>query len=117
MLRKSDMQTGDVILIPFPFSDLNQAKLRPAVLVCETSDGYMDLVLAAITSVLHDPMFSNEILLKASETNGLRVDSILRCDRIMTLRRESAYLKIGRLEDPDLQAFKTVFKNLVDTPV
>ena len=109
------MQTGDVILIPFLFSDLNQAKLRPAVLVCETSDCYVNLVLAAITLVLHEPLFSNEILLKASEANGLRVDSILRFDRIMTLRRESAYLKISRLEDADLQAFKTAFKNLVDT--
>ncbi len=41
------------------------------------------MVLAAITSVLQFPLFSNEILLKASDTNGLRVDSILRCDRIM----------------------------------
>jgi mRNA interferase MazF len=108
------MQTGDVILIPFPFSDFNQAKLRPAVLICETSDEYKDLVLAAITSVLHYPLFSNEILLRASEVNGLRVDSILRCDRIMTLKSETACFKIGQLEEDDLEAFKLVFKNLVE---
>ena len=100
------MQTGDVILIPFPFSDSNQAKLRPAVVICETSDGFKDLVLAAITSVLHNPLFSNELLLRASQANGLRVDSILRCDRIMTLKNESLHIKIGQLEKADFAAFK-----------
>ena len=76
------METGDIILIPFPFSELSQAKLRPALVICETSDGYKDLVLSAITSVLHEPLFKNEILLKPDDKNGLRIDSILRCDRI-----------------------------------
>ncbi len=108
------MQTGDVILIPFPFSDWNQAKLRPAVVICQTSDGFRDLVLAAITSVLHYPLFPNELLLTASQSNGLRVDSILRCDRIMTLKNESVYIRIGTLDETDLSAFKSVFKNLVE---
>jgi mRNA interferase MazF len=109
------METGDVILIPFPFSDINQAKLRPALVVCKTRDGFNDLVLAAITSVLHNPLYPNEYLLKHSGTNGLRVDSILRCDRIMTLKSDSMHLKIGQLDEEDLHAFKVIFKSLVDT--
>ena len=111
------MQTGDVILIPFPFSDWNHAKLRPAVVICETSDGFRDLVLAAMTSVLHYPLFPNELLLNASQTNGLRVDSILRCDRIMTLKNETAHIRIGGLDEADLSAFKSVFKNLVEKKI
>jgi len=57
------METGDIILNPFPFSKLSHAKLRPAVVICETSDGYKDMVLSAITSVLDQPLFKNEILL------------------------------------------------------
>ena len=109
------MQTGDVILIPFPFSDLNRAKLRPALVICQTSDGFGDLVLAAITSVLHHPLFSNELLLKPSPSNGLRVDSILRCDRIMTLKNETGHIRIGSLDEKDLSDFKSIFKNLVET--
>jgi len=45
-------QRGDVILVPFPFSDLSTTKVRPAVVV--SSDRYHsaepDLLLAALTS-------------------------------------------------------------------
>ena len=110
------MKTGDLVLIPFPFSELSQAKLRPAVVVCQTSDEYKDLVLAAITSVLHEPLFRNEILLKPDAENGLRVDSILRCDRLMTLKQDTMHIQIGRLAKVDLDQFKQIFKALVENP-
>jgi hypothetical protein len=43
-------RTGDIVLIPFPFSELNNIKVRPAIVVCETNDVYKDLVLSAISS-------------------------------------------------------------------
>ena len=108
------MKTGDLVLIPFPFSELSLVKLRPAVVICQTSDEYKDLVLAAVTSVLHEPLHSNELLLRPDSENGLRVDSILRCDRIMTLKQETMHFKIGRLHENDLNRFKGIFKNLVE---
>jgi mRNA interferase MazF len=39
---------GSVVLVPFPFSDLSQAKLRPAVVLGEVSRG--DWILCQITS-------------------------------------------------------------------
>ncbi len=48
---------GDVILVPFPFTDLQQSKQRPAVIV--SSPGYHaerpDLILMAITSQVRSP--------------------------------------------------------------
>ena len=39
---------GTVVLVPFPFSDLSQAKLRPAVVLAEV--GREDWILCHITS-------------------------------------------------------------------
>lgn len=108
------METGDIVLIPFPFTELDRAKLRPAVVVCQTSDGYADLVLAAITSVLHEPLFRNEMRLIPNSENGLRVPSILRCDRIMTLKEDTMRILIGLLGKSDLDQFKQIFKSLVE---
>lgn len=39
---------GDVVVIPFPYSDLTNAKRRPALVLSESS--YNDLILCQITS-------------------------------------------------------------------
>jgi mRNA interferase MazF len=103
------MKSGDLLLIPFPFSELTHSNLRPAVVICQTSDGHQDIVLAAITSILHEPLFQNEILLKPDYQNGLRVESILRCDRIMTLKKETWHTKIGNL-NPKSAIEKAILK-------
>ena len=35
------MKTGDILLIPFPFSELTHVKLRPALVIAKTKDKYM----------------------------------------------------------------------------
>jgi mRNA interferase MazF len=39
---------GDVVVVPFPFSDLTQAKRRPALVVAELAGD--DFILCQITS-------------------------------------------------------------------
>ncbi len=43
------MKTGDIVLLPFPFAELTNTKVRPTVVVCETKDKYKDLVVCAIS--------------------------------------------------------------------
>lgn len=42
------LTAGSVILVPFPFSDLTQSKLRPAILLADS--GRRDWVLCQVTS-------------------------------------------------------------------
>jgi hypothetical protein len=44
------MKTGDIILIPFLFSDLRATKARPAVVATVTKDRFKDVVIAAVSS-------------------------------------------------------------------
>ena len=56
-------QKGDVVLVPFPFTDLSSSKTRPAVVVnveeFERETG--NLTVAMITSVRHETSFDCEI--------------------------------------------------------
>jgi hypothetical protein len=70
------MKTGDIILVPFPFAELNNKKVRPAVVVCETNDKFKDLVVCAISSIVPPVLSSNELLLKSNHINKLRVDPL-----------------------------------------
>lgn len=107
------MDTGDIVLIPFPFAELTNKKVRPATVVCQTKDKYKDLVLCAISSVVPITLTENEILLSPAKTNGLRKDSVLKVDRIVTAKKQDVIAKIGKLDDADLNTFKEKFKHLV----
>ena len=78
------MKTGDIVLIPFPFSELTQVKLRPAVVITETKDKYKDLVLAAVSSQLSSSPGITEIIVRPDSLNKLRAVSVIKVDRIFT---------------------------------
>ena len=42
------LAVGEVVLVPFPFSDLTQSKIRPAVCLADAGRG--DSILCQITS-------------------------------------------------------------------
>ena len=107
------MKTGDIVLIPFPFAELTNVKLRPAVVVSETKDRYRDLIVCAISSQVPVTISPAEIVLNPDGKNGLRVVSILKVDRIFTLKQERVVAVLGNLSAHHLQQFKEIFAGLV----
>ena len=108
------MKTGDIVLVPFPFSELINVKVRPAVIISTTKDKYEDLIVSAISSVIPDSISPNEIILESNSINNLRIKSIIKVDRIVTIKKESVITKIGSLSESELNNFVNVFKNLVE---
>ena len=108
------MKTGDIILIPFPFSDLKNVKVRPALVITITKDGYDDIVISAISSVIPGVLGENEMIIKSSPVNNLRTDSVLKVDRIVTLKNETVITNLGRLNHREFQLFRRKFFALID---
>ncbi len=108
------MKTGSILLVPFPFAELTNRKVRPCVLICRTKDKYSDLVIAAISSVIPKQLTENEILLQPSSNNGLRKMSVIKVDRIVPMNSDDLIAHIGELDKSDLSDFKQKFKELVD---
>ena len=107
------MKTGEILLVPFPFSELTNIKVRPAVVVSSTKDKYEDIIVSAISSVIPDSLSPNEIIIEISPINNLRIKSVIKVDRIVTIKKESVIAKIGKLSEMELNEFISVFKNLV----
>ena len=108
------MKTGDIILIPFPFAEMVNAKVRPAVIVSVTKDKYKDIIVCAISSVMPAKLSENEILISPQGINKLRVRSVLKVDRIVTLKRKDVIHELGKLNIAELKKFKEIFRKLVD---
>ena len=107
------MKTGNIILVPFPFSEITNIKVRPAVVISTTKDKYEDVIVSAISSVIPNSISANEIIIESNSINNLRVKSVLKVDRIVTIKKESVIAMIGSLSENELNLFKSVFKDLV----
>lgn len=101
---------GDVVLVNFPFTDLSQTKLRPAVILWVDPVG-TDIVVCAITSQNVNALEDGEFLLDSTDPEfsqtGLRITSKVRTTRIATLDRRLAVRKLGHLGDQYLQQLNT----------
>lgn len=108
------MKTGDIVLVPFPYVELATAKVRPAVVVTLTNDKYEDVVVSAVSSVVPNKPGKTEIVLTANRINKLRTQSVIKVDRIVTLKRSTVITLLGKLSPTELQRFKAIFRGLVD---
>jgi hypothetical protein len=90
-----------------------QKKVRPSVLVCETADTYRDFVVCAISSVVPFAPSPNEILLQPTQTNNLRKPSVLKVDRIVTIKNKDVIAILEALDANDLVIFRAKFKDLL----
>src|SRR6266576_1244266 len=80
---------GDVVLVPFPFTDLSVTKQRPALVLSpeRLNKVRTDLVVAAITSQIPDVVGEDEILLSDTDlrTAGLPKVSMIKVGKIFTI--------------------------------
>ncbi|HZO26339.1 MAG TPA: type II toxin-antitoxin system PemK/MazF family toxin [Chloroflexota bacterium] len=92
---------GDVVVLPFPFSDLSAAKRRPALVVA-TLQG-PDIILCQITS--QATRDSNAISLGAGDFSdgSLRVASNIRPNRLFTADSRLVMYRAGGVTPAKLQ--------------
>jgi len=91
---------GDVVVVPFPFSDLTQAKRRPA-LVISTLEGD-DLILCQITSQSIRDRYSIPLVDQNFKTGSLKQPSNVRPNRIFTADRHIILYRAGSLKQNKL---------------
>ena len=86
---------GDVVVVPFPFSDLTQAKRRPSLVFSKLEGD--DLILCQITSQAIRDNYAISIDDKDFETGSLKQSSNVRPNRTFTADSHIVLYKIGNL--------------------
>jgi mRNA interferase MazF len=84
---------GDVVVIPFPFSDLSQAKRRPALVLAELNGD--DLILCQITSQATKDRYSISLEADDFSEGRLNQSSSLRPNRLFTADSAIILYKAG----------------------
>jgi mRNA interferase MazF len=99
-------EPGDIVTVPFPFADRQQAKRRPAVVLSSRrlslhSNQY---VLAMITTALHD-RWPFDVPLRNGAAAGLSWPSIVRW-KLFSLDASLIVRRIGALAPNDRRAVR-----------
>jgi mRNA interferase MazF len=100
---------GDIIIIPFPFSDLTQNKRRPALII-SVLDGD-DFMLCQITSQNIKDNYAIQIEDKDFKTGELKQVSNVRPNRIFTADRHIILYKAVSLKE---KKFNEVLDKLIE---
>jgi mRNA interferase MazF len=76
---------GEIVVLPFPQSNLQLGKRRPALVVAEVSDD--DLILCQITSQVHRDSYSVSLDKSDFQSGQLNVKSYIRPNRLFTVEQ------------------------------
>ncbi len=109
-------QKGDVVFVRFPFSDLSDSKMRPALLVWGPSAGSdPDYLLMQITSAAASKYEHSVMILTDDFKEGeLPKPSVIRPNKLFTSNGSIINRKIGSVTDSCLKQAINSLKLLLD---
>jgi mRNA interferase MazF len=112
MQSGTSFETGEVLLVPFPFTDLSRIKRRPVLVMSSSKHNRSspDFISCGITSNLENRQ--NSVLLDPSEVveGSLPVRSRIKYDKIFTLEKSLVIKSLGKVSP---QKFAQVQNGLI----
>jgi mRNA interferase MazF len=97
------MNKGDIVLIPFPFTDLSGVKNRPAlVLIDDTSDV---TVCFLTTQIKYQSEL--DIKLEPSTINGLKRTSVIRLNKMATINKDLVLGRLGSMTNAEMKVLNS----------
>lgn len=103
---------GDVVVIPFPFSDLRGLKRRPSLVLASLKGD--DLILCQITSQNIKDEYSISLRPEDFESGYLKVPSNVRPNKIFTAEKSIILYKIGHLKNEKIQEIMMQLKQIFE---
>jgi len=102
----NSLKPGDVGLIRIPFTDLSQAKKRPAlILLSRGADNLVAFFTSRLTQAGPD-----DVIVRAAPENGLAVDSAVLVTKLFTLHETLLDRRLGRLSTEE---YRNIIERLV----
>jgi len=105
---------GDVVLVAFPFTNLQATKKRPAVIISNQTyqQNRPDVILMAITSQIRQPLATGEAILRDWQAAGLVKPSVFK-PLIATLEKNQVVKVMGQLSAADRESLGKVIQTIL----
>jgi mRNA-degrading endonuclease toxin of MazEF toxin-antitoxin module len=110
----TDYDFGDIVLVPFPFTDQSAVKRRPAVVISSAAyhRARPDLLIMAVTSQQPTSLSVGEVQVQDWQGAGLLKPSVLK-PVLTTIDPALVLKKLGRLTASDQAALRQALSNIL----
>ncbi len=104
---------GDIVVVPFPFSDLPVSKPRPALVISPSeANASNEITLLAMITTASAGRKPGDIEIQDISAAGLRTPSILRL-KLFTLDNRLISRRVGALSPADREAAGGAIRGLI----
>ncbi len=105
---------GDIVLVPFPFTNQSSTKKRPTVAISSTpyDQERPDLIIMAVTSQIKPASIIGEVIIQDWQAAGLLKPSAIK-PVITTIEKSLIIKTMGRLKEKDQTALHESLKGIL----
>jgi mRNA interferase MazF len=96
---QNQYKQGDIVLVPYPYTDLSGSKQRPVIIISKNSINKENFIVAKITSVIRNDEFSFHL--------NLKVSSEVRTNELFTIHKTLIKKKFSLIVNPELKELIT----------
>jgi mRNA interferase MazF len=103
---------SDIVLVPFPFTDLRIQKKRPALILKTISSKSIPplAIISMITSQVDSEFIEGDLLITKYEEAGLLFSSKIRLAKLVSIEQSLILQKLGTLSKSDLRIVQQEWK-------
>lgn len=112
-MENHSMIKNSIVLVPFPFDDFSNSKVRPALCLTNEISKHSHVIIAFISSKIPDDIINSDIIIKKDSEDwigtGLTVDSVIRLHKIVTIPKSLIKRRLGKIN----QSFESKTKEKI----
>lgn len=106
---------GEIVVVPFPFSDLSSIKQRPVLILSKNldNDSSEDIITCGMTSNIKDSKYSVLVENKDLVEGNIPKPSRIKVDKLFTISQNIINKKVARINKETFEKVRSEFSKLV----
>lgn len=108
-------EQGEIVIVPFPFSDLSTVKQRPVLILSKTADNKNseEIITCGITSNLKNSNYSVFIYNENLERGKIPAPSRIKVNKLFTINKELIIKHVARLNKNSFNSVRKEFFEMI----
>lgn len=106
----------EIVLVPFPYSDLSSTKRRPVLIISNDNynQNFPDVVVCVVTSNLHKDGYSVELENEDLEIGVLPESSIVKAHKLFTIHQDKIIKKFSLVKGEYFEKVADKIRHLIE---